>query len=247
MNERCPWCLEPLASAKAAACERCRRPLVDDQGLRLRPIDLRYDSIVAKQRQSLFRYLTWGTPAAALLSLASPFVTGPLHFVVSVPVLVIAHGITQHLTLLRRPRGFLGRRRHFLSRTTFRLAFYPAALFGYAHGVIPFAGAVLGALTFGGLSLLANEHVMWSLRLERERKPLTRTEKFFFAVVVFLDAFAEMGPVRSLAGAFEWVARRNYWLAFTGDLRASLRRTIQVGDDDFDWPSGQAREINYDH
>src|SRR5260370_39956923 len=31
----------------------------------------------------------------------------------------------------------------------------------------------------------------------------------------------------------------NHWLAFTGDLRASLRRTIQVGDDDLDWPSDE--------
>lgn len=184
MHDPCPWCLEPLATIGSNACSRCGRPLVDNSGLRLRPIDLRYDSIVTRQKKSLIRYLYWGTPAAALASLASPFVTGPLHFVISVPVLLIIHAFTQHLTLLRYPRSFLGRRRHFLSRTTFRLAFYPLALFGYAHGVIPVAGAAVGALTFSGLSLLAHTHVMWSLRLEHDRRPLTAPEKFFFAVVV---------------------------------------------------------------
>jgi hypothetical protein len=183
----CPYCKQPVLRDDQS-CEACKRALVDHAGNAVRDIDVpeRWNRVVEGQSRAFRALLIWGTPVVALLCLVSPFATGPLHFLISAPVLTVAHGLVLYKPVISAGQRLLGRRRRFIVRTTRRLFFYPLALFGYMSSGAPLAGAVIGAATFAGLTALVTWHTQWGMRLEKEHRSLTVAEKVLFSLVFVL-------------------------------------------------------------
>ena len=182
----CPWCRTRLARESIEACPACGRGLRDGDGNELREIDLRYDGVVAENRRRFLRFLSIGTPIAALISLGGPLLHWGPAVVIALPLFSIAHAIAFRLILAGEPRRLLGKRRRFFTRNISRWAFLLLTLAGYAFTAIPLAGALVGASVFAGVTWLAHAHLMWSLRREKERAPLLLAEKVALATIVVL-------------------------------------------------------------
>jgi hypothetical protein len=196
----CPYCKQ-LVRRDAAACDACQRSLFDHAGNPVRDIDVpeRWNRVIARQSFAFRQLLIWGTPAATLICLVSPFLTGPLHFLISAPALTVAHGLLLYYRVISAGQRLLGRRRRFIVRTTRRLFFYPLALFGYMSGGAPLAGALVGAATFAGLTALVTWHIQWGMRLEKEHRSLTTAEKILFGLVFVMALL-----VVALIGLLVW-------------------------------------------
>jgi hypothetical protein len=180
----CPWCRSEIAREAAATCPVCDRTLTDAAGSPLREIDLRYDAVVARERERRKVFLIRGTPIAALVSLGAPLFHASLALALSVPLFMIAHGVAQRLYLVREPRRLLGRRRRFFARHIARWTFVLLTALGYAMTAIPVAGVLAGIVTFAGVTWLTQEHLMWSLGQERRRQPPRLWEKLVLAAIV---------------------------------------------------------------
>jgi hypothetical protein len=182
----CPWCRTRLARDVTDSCPTCGRALRDAAGNELREIDLVYDRVVAENEARFFRFLLFGTPIAALISLAGPLLHWGPAVVIALPLFSITHAIAFRLVLAGEPRRLLGKRRRFFTRNISRWAFLLLTLGGYSLTAIPVAGALAGAAVFAGVTWVAYAHLMWSLRRERDRAPLLLGEKIALAVIATL-------------------------------------------------------------
>lgn len=197
----CPWCRSEISRDAGAACPVCERTLLDGDGKRLREIDLVYDSVVADELVRRRKFLIRGTPIAALVSLGGPAIHGALAFVFSLPLFMLAHGIALRIYLVRQPRRLLGKRRRYFTRHIARGAFIILTAIGYSFTSVPAVGAIVGALTFAGVTWLTQAHLMWSLRQERLRHPPALWEKLALAAIV-----STIVGILAAAATFGWIA-----------------------------------------
>lgn len=181
-------------------CPICERQLYDESGNALREIDLVFERVASVERERRTRFLLVGTPIAALAALVAPAGHG-----LFIPVLMLAHAAGQHLFLVREAQRLLSGRRKFFARNIARGTFLILSGIGYSITTIPILGVVAGAVTFSGVTWITQEHLMWSLRQERERKPPERWEK----IVLGLLALAVFGILLCLI-LFGYVG----WLLF---------------------------------
>jgi hypothetical protein len=186
MARRCPWCCEalPWRSRAVAECPHCGRPLRAEGGDSLRPLDLRYDDVVAQQRQRFLVLLQFGLPVVAVVALLMPL----LHLAAAglVPVLVVAHLVTVRLVLVGPARRLLGSGRRLFNRWLSRLAFLWLGVPGYGLAAVPVAGVLVGVGVFAGLTAAVHQYTLWSLERERCRQPLALWEKLILGALVLL-------------------------------------------------------------
>lgn len=204
----CPWCRSDLSGDTPPVCPTCERNLFDDAGNALREIDLVFDRVENEERKRRTRFLLVGTPIAALASLVAP--AGHGFFL---PVLMLAHAVSQHLYLVREARQLLGGRRKFFARNIARGTFLIMSGVGYSITTIPILGVLAGAITFSGVTWITQVHLMWSLGQERERKPTEAWEKVVLALLVL--AILGILVALTLFGYVGWLlieSVRDKWL-----------------------------------
>lgn len=165
----CPYCRS--RTPEGATCAYCGSPLGE------RDVEVHFPALVSVQKQRLNTLLGTGIPIAAATTFISPFLTGPLHFLVSVPILVMATGMAVNSQLVFPVQWLLSRPRRFLARWTRRLCFYSVAFWGFAVAVTPIVGALAGAATFAGLSVATHRYMMWNAKLDFEGTPIRGFER----------------------------------------------------------------------
>jgi hypothetical protein len=133
----CPWCLEPvaLAARKAERCPRCDRPLLDEAGHELRPIDLRYERTKEQQQERFLQLLLIGVPVALVLAIG----LSALHLaaVAAAPLVVVVHLIVVRAWLVRETMRLLGAARRRFVRWLARLGFLWIGVPGYGLAATP--------------------------------------------------------------------------------------------------------------
>lgn len=165
----CPYCRS--RTPEGATCAYCGSPLGE------RDVEVHLPALAPVQKQRLNRLLRTGIPIAAAATFISPFLTGPLHLLVSVPVLVVATGLAVNSQLVFPVQWLLSRPRRFLARWTRRLCFYSVALWGFAAAGTPIVGALAGVATFAGLSVATHRYMMWNAKLDFEGAPIRGFER----------------------------------------------------------------------
>ena len=215
MGKVCPWCLEPLrpSERKAVRCPRCDRPLLDEAGRELRPLDLRYEQVVERQHDRFLQMLIIGVPAVLVLALG----LSTLHVgaVAVAPLVVVVHLIVVRVWLVRDARRLLGATRRTFVRWLSRLSFLWLGIPGYGLAAAPLVGVVPAVATFTGLTAAVHAYSSWSLGRERQRAPLAGWEKALLwglaavtllAVVIVAALLALVGW--SATAIIEWVRSR---------------------------------------
>ncbi len=189
MRTPCPWCLErlPPASGRPETCPRCGKPLFDQEGRELRPVDLRFQSLRDAQEARFGRFLTYGAVVAAAVGLIVPLTH--LGAAALIPLMIVGHLVAVRLFLIRNAVRHLGPARRFFARWLTRLSFLWVGSIGYGAALVPVAGAAVSALTFAGLTWGVHNYVLWSLGRERRRLRLTAWEKSLLIVLAAATAF----------------------------------------------------------
>lgn len=184
----CPWCLGRLerAARQAPACPRCGRARFDAQGLPLRPIDVRFDRLVAEQATRFDLLIRLGPAVAGVALLPLPLLHLTLTPLLVVPLLLAATLISLNLFLYRPARRTLGPTRRLFHRWLARLGVVWVGAPLYSLSTIPVLGALIGAGTFAGLAWALHHYTLWSLGRERDRRPLAVWERVTLIVLTVL-------------------------------------------------------------
>lgn len=167
----CPWCREPLSSENhiAETCPHCGKPLVDESGTELRPIDLRYERLGKELDRRLGVMLIRGTPIVLGLGLLLPLIHAAA--LVLLPAMALTHLILIRLYLQGVGRAYYGMARSFISRWITRLVFLWIGGPLYGLAILPILGGVISACCFAGLSWLVVHYEKRNLLREKERLP----------------------------------------------------------------------------
>jgi hypothetical protein len=181
MSRRCPWCCEALNRGDVAVCPHCERPLKDDTGAELRPVDLRYDRVEATQCQRYRSLQLVGAPIVAVIAIAMSLLH--LAAVALAPLMALVHLVLVRLVLVRDAHRLLGPTRRRFNRWLARFGFLWIGVPGYALAATPVLGILAGVGTFVGLNAAVHGYARWSLERERLRQPLQTWEKFLLAVL----------------------------------------------------------------
>jgi hypothetical protein len=140
--------------------------------------------VEAEQCRRFRTFLTVGLPTAAVISLLVPLLHAGA--IALVPMVAVAHLVSLRLVLVRDASRLLGGRRRRFVRWMSRFAFLWIGLPGYGLTVTPLAGVVAGTATFAALTAAVHHYAAWSLRMERDRRPLQLWEKLLLTALALL-------------------------------------------------------------
>lgn len=183
---RCPHCRESLPVFRPPpACPHCGRPLADDAGDRVRPLDLDYERILADADAGS---LTWAKRGAifafvlAALALVLPVVGATVAYV----VLVIAQFVWTGFFIARPYHRHFSPLRRLVTRWVRRLVTIFVVLPLHAAVFVPGVGLVASPAVFFGAAWLTRAYVRFHLVREKERRPVTFPEKLLVGVLAVL-------------------------------------------------------------
>ncbi len=201
MARLCPWCCERLPARRSdlEACPSCGRPLHDDTGGELRPVDLRWTTVEADLWSRIRTILALGTPAVALVVLLTPPLAGPVVAALAVAI----HLLVLRLAVVVPVQRLVGPRRRMLNRWVTRLLVLWVALPGYGAAVVPLAGALVAAGAFAVVTLGCGGYALRSLHLERDRAEPPAWETALVAGLAVLTV-AGLAIVAVLVLAIGW-------------------------------------------
>lgn len=172
----CPYCREPFEADPVlpAFCPkpRCAKPLVDENGQRVRAIDAAYGSVLRELEERKRTLLIYGLAASACLFLILPMLHVALTPAIMVPLLILATLVVVRLYLLAPCFRLLGSTRRAFLRWFTRLGFVSFGTFGYGLTIVPILGFFSGLATFTALTLATYHYAFWSLGREYRHQPL---------------------------------------------------------------------------
>lgn len=175
----CPNCREPVPAQESGACPHCGRPLRDEAGQKLRPLDLDFEgqlkaldarAFAATWKGAVFAFVAWLLVFVPLVQFLSPI------------LLVFGQLVWVRIGIAGPYRRHFGTGRKIVTRWLSRLVVASIASFHIVVLVIPGANPLL----FAGACALCWVYFRWHLKREHEHLPVAWFERILLGLAVLL-------------------------------------------------------------